>query len=125
MVATCGVAAAVATPVVAVVFGAAFVPAVPALLLLLPGIACLGVSSVLSSYVASIDIPGSLVAAYFAAFVVNVGLNLALLERYGIAAASVNSTAAYALIHIYLWVLVRGRLRPDAVAARAATAPHA
>jgi O-antigen/teichoic acid export membrane protein len=115
MLATCAIALVLAKPAIRILFGTAFLPAAPALLLLLPGLVCLSVSSVLSAYIASIDIPRVIVWIYLGAFVLNVLLNLLLLRRFGICAASVNSTIAYGFSHICLWVLARGRMRPDAV----------
>ena len=100
------VSAIFAAPFTRIAYGAAFGAAVPAYLWLLPGTLFLGLSSTLSAYVGSVQIPWRLVGIYFAAFLLNLGLNLLFLPRYGIVAASVNSSVCYGLSFGALWLFV-------------------
>ena len=100
------VSALFAAPFTRIAYGPAFSAAVPAYLWLLPGTLFLGLNSALSAYVSSVQIPWRLVGIYFAAFLLNMGLNLLFLSRYGIVAASINSSLCYGFSYIALWLLV-------------------
>ena len=108
------VSAIFAAPFTRIAYGAAFGAAVPAYLWLLPGTLFLGLNSALSAYVGSVQIPWRIVGIYFATFLLNLGLNLLFLRRYGIVAASVNSSLCYGFSFLALWFfaarpMVKGR----------------
>jgi O-antigen/teichoic acid export membrane protein len=84
-----------AGPLIRLLFGASFLPAVPALLWLLPGIVMLSVNTIYMNYFASTGMPPVTILAPAAAALFNVGLNLALIPRLGIVGASISSVAAY------------------------------
>lgn len=95
----CVVAAAfLAAPAVRIVFGAEYLPAVPAILWLLPGLYALGVNTILMHWFAATGMPLVTVLSPALASVLNVLLNLLLLPRLGIAGAALSSTAAYAVM---------------------------
>ena len=100
------VSAIFAAPFTRIAYGPDFVSAVPAYLWLLPGTLFLGLNSALSAYVGSVQIPWRLVGIYVATFLLNLALNLLFLRRYGIVAASVNSSVCYGFSFIALWLLV-------------------
>jgi enterobacterial common antigen flippase len=91
-------AALLASPVVRFLFGTEFLPAVAPFQILLPGIVALGINTVFMQYFAGRGMPLFAVLAPAAAAVLNVGLNLLLLPRLGIAGAAVASTVAYAVM---------------------------
>lgn len=93
--------------IVPFVFGAAFAPAVPAVLWLLPGIFFLGVETVAAQHLNSIGFPPLQIAAWLGVLVLNIGLNLRIIPAYGIVGASAVSSLTYllacALILLLVW----------------------
>ena len=93
--------------IVPFVFGAAFAPAVPAILWLLPGIFFLGVETVAAQHLSSIGFPPVQIAAWLGVLALNVGLNLRIIPAYGIVGASAVSSLTYllacALILLLVW----------------------
>ena len=113
LIATCAlvvisgvVSGLLARPVILRMYGVKFAPAVPAFLCLLPGMLFWGSSSVLSAYTASEGLPARSLFIFFAAFALNLTLNFALLPRYGIVAASINSSICYGLAFAASWRFV-------------------
>jgi len=102
-------AALLARPAITFVFGADYLPAAPALLLLLPGLYCLAVNTVLMHYFAGIGMPAITMVGPGVASAVNVVLNLVWLPRYGIAGAALASSVAYALMLASSIVYLRAR----------------
>ncbi|MDI6842822.1 MAG: flippase [Anaerosomatales bacterium] len=92
------ISALLARPAVGLLYGEAFVPAVPAFLWLLPGIVVLGVNTILMNYLASEGMPPIAVWSPAVASLANVGLNLWLLPRWGIRGAAIASTVAYSMM---------------------------
>ena len=108
-----GVVALVAEPLVALLYGRSFLPAVPALIWLMPGIVMLSVNTIYMNYFASMGMPPITVYSPGAAAVLNVLLNIKLIPSLGIVGASIASTVAYGMmLAISLVYLVRGRLDP-------------
>lgn len=95
-----GITVLLANPIVRLLYGKEFLPAVPAFILLTPGIFMLSIISLLSSYIASKDIPIALVFVYLIAFIVNFLLNLILIPHLGIIGASIASSISYTLCFI-------------------------
>jgi len=83
---------------IVLLFGRAFEPAYPALLLLLPGFACLALLSLLGQYFASRGFPLFLSTYWLLGFVTNLSLNLLLIPRFGFMAAAASSSVTYALV---------------------------
>jgi O-antigen/teichoic acid export membrane protein len=90
-----------AAPLIHLLFGATFLPAVPALLWLLPGIVMLSVNTIYMNYFASTGLPPVTILAPAAAAFLNVGMNLALIPRFGIVGASLSSVASYGLMLLF------------------------
>jgi O-antigen/teichoic acid export membrane protein len=83
---------------IVLLFGRAFERAYPALLLLLPGFACLALLSLLGQYFASRGFPLFLSGYWLLGFAANLSLNLLLIPRYGLMAAAASSSVTYALV---------------------------
>jgi O-antigen/teichoic acid export membrane protein len=108
-----GVVALVAGPLVALLYGRSFLPAVPALAWLMPGIVMLSINTIYMNYFASTGMPLITVYSPGAAAVLNVLLNIKLIPFLGIVGASVSSTVAYGMmLAISLVYLTRLRSVP-------------
>ena len=113
LIATCAVvvisgviSGLLARPVILRMYGPKFEAAVPAFLCLLPGMLFWGSSSVLSAYIGSEGLPVRSIFVFFTAFALNLALNFAFLPRYGIVAASINSSVCYGLAFAASWRFV-------------------
>jgi O-antigen/teichoic acid export membrane protein len=98
MIILAGFAALVATPIVRLLFGDQFLPAVPAFIWLMPGILMLSINTVYMNYFASLGMP--LIAVYSpgVASIFNIALNTKLIPWLGIVGASTSSTLSYGLM---------------------------
>lgn len=96
------VLALVAGPVVRVIFGKDFLPAVPPLLMLLPGIAFYSVANLLTSYVVGRGHYRENNYAMAIAFMANLLANLWWIPRFGIMGAALARTLSYSLATAYL-----------------------
>jgi O-antigen/teichoic acid export membrane protein len=85
-------------PVVRLLYGPSFAGAIPATLLLLPGILALGLNGVLMNHFGGRGMPPVTAWAPLLGLVLNVTLNLAMIPRYGIAGAALTSSLAYGLM---------------------------
>jgi O-antigen/teichoic acid export membrane protein len=83
--------------VLRILYPAEFAGALPSLRILLPGVAALSVSKVLSGDLSGRNRRVAPTIAMTAAFLVNLGLNLAWIPRYGIEGAAWASNVAYLL----------------------------
>jgi O-antigen/teichoic acid export membrane protein len=93
--------ALVAWPLVLLLFGADFLPAVAPLWLLLPGVVSLAVGRVVSSDLNGRGLPGVVGAANIVALAVNVGLNIWWIPIWGVAGAAAATSISYTLA-VYL-----------------------
>jgi len=96
-----------AKPVVQMMFGTQFLPAVGAFVLLLPGILFLGIQTVMVQFLNSMGFPLSVVIAWFFSCLLNIGMNLWAIPRYGIRGASVVSSICYTLISLLVLTIIR------------------
>jgi len=94
-----------ARPVVHLFFGAAFLPAVPAFIWLMPGIFFLSIETVIVQFLNSIGFPKTVVIAWALCCGANIGLNLWAIPAYGIMGASVVSSICYTLISVLVGVI--------------------
>lgn len=85
----------VAAPLIRFGFGAPFLPAVPALWWLLPGVVALGVQRPLGAWLLRQGRPARMSLIYAGALGVNLVLNWLWIPRFGIAGAAGASTVAY------------------------------
>lgn len=103
----------VADPLLRVVFGSAFEPSASALRWLLPGIVLLAGQSAASSYIASRGRPRSVLVAWTAGAVLNVGAGFVVIPEYGADGAAAVSTLSYGLV-VALHIPPLLALRPGA-----------
>src|SRR5215213_181000 len=87
----------VASQAIPLLYGAAFWPSFPALLLILPGIAAFSTVNILAAYLAGIGQPRLNLMVAVAALFVTVGLDLYLIPKLDILGASLASTASYSV----------------------------
>jgi O-antigen/teichoic acid export membrane protein len=113
LVVTCGAAAALAKPIIRLLYGNTFTPAATVLQIMLPGIVCLGVANVLSQYLGAEGIPRALVGVWGAAVVVLATLSLLLVPHHAGAGAAAALSATYAAVFVAIFVIaLRQRRRP-------------
>ena len=91
-------AAVAARPVVHMLFGSAFLPAVGPFLWLIPGILTMGVQIPLVQFLNGIGYPSLLVWLWFCSTFINVALNFWAIPRFGISGASGVSSVSYSLV---------------------------
>src|SRR6202034_3322785 len=87
--------AALAEPIVRLLFGDSFAPAASLFQLLSPGVFALGLAAVLSHHFAGEGYPLPAVAAAGIALALNIVLDVLLLRPLGLREASIASSAAY------------------------------
>ncbi len=98
---------ALAVPLVPLVFGPRFAASILPFALLVPGTALMATASAPAAYLAGIGRPQEWTKATVLNVVFNIGLNLILVPRVGIAGAAVASSVSYGIAAIY--VLIRFR----------------
>jgi O-antigen/teichoic acid export membrane protein len=117
----CALAAPLAGPVITLLFGAAYHPAISLFLWLLPGVYCLGLLTVIAYHFAAHGMPRELVLVWAPGLAVNLAIDLVLLPGHGTYVASISSTIAYAIVltlHLRLFARDLGSwrsLRPTVV----------
>lgn len=95
-----GAAAFLAFPMVRLLFGDAYLPAVPAFLVLLPGIWFLSVNAILMNWFAASGMPAVAVYSPGIAFLANVAANLYFIPVWDIEGAAAASSLAYGLMFV-------------------------
>lgn len=90
-----GMLAAVANPLIEALFGAEFLVAIPALMILLPGVVMISCVRVLANDLAARGLVGVNLALAIGILVVNLVGNLLLIPAYGIVGAALATTIAY------------------------------
>lgn len=95
------VLALVARPAITFIYGPLFRDSASPLLLLLPGIVCLGASKILSADLSGRDRPGLNSLGALLSLVVTVCLDLVLIPRYGMNGAALASSFAYGVTLVY------------------------
>jgi len=91
-------------PIILVLAGKSYLGSIPSFFLLLPGIAVLGGSGILSSDLAARNKPKYSVYIGWTTLIINVALNLAWIHLMGIAGAALASTVSYTIAGV-LWLL--------------------
>lgn len=104
-----GMLAAVATPLIQALFGAEFRGAIPALVVLLPGVVAISCGRVLANDLAARGLVGVNLALAVGILVVNVTGNMLLIPAYGIMGAALATTIAY-LSNLLVRLLLQRRL---------------
>lgn len=100
------VASCFARPVVHIMFGAAFTPAAPAFVWLMPGIVFLGIESVAVQFLNSFGYPWSVIAIWIVSAALNVGLNLWAIPAYGINGAAAVSSVTYITTSVFILAVI-------------------
>jgi O-antigen/teichoic acid export membrane protein len=88
--------AVLARPLINLIFGGVYLPALPALLWLLPGVVLLSIPKILSQDLAGRGHPELGAISAFFAFVVSLPLNWFLIPLWGLTGAAISSTVGYA-----------------------------
>lgn len=83
----------------------AFVPALAALYILLPGVVALSVTKVLAGYVSGLGRTGLTSSVHLSAFLLNVAVNLFFIPRFGILGAAAASLISYTVSSIAFSVI--------------------
>jgi O-antigen/teichoic acid export membrane protein len=106
--------AVAAYPVVRLAYGPEFLPALPALWVLLPGIVLASLWRPLGGYLLKLGRPLAISATSGLALLVNIGVGLLLIPLWGIAGAAVATTAAYGTLAAVClaWFLRRSGMAP-------------
>lgn len=106
MLVLCAGAAALAHPVIRLLYGESFLPAVRALWWLLPGIWAYGVANQIATQLASSGMPLQAVLVWVPPLALNVALDFAWIPRWGIQGAAAASSVSYGVVlilHLALW----------------------
>jgi O-antigen/teichoic acid export membrane protein len=106
--------AALARPLVRLLFGQAYLPGAQAFIWLMPGIFFVAVETVVVQFLNSMGYPRSVVITWLLCVLVNIGLNLWVIPAYGIIGASINSSVTYILASVLIfWIAFKtGRRAP-------------
>ncbi len=99
--------ALLAKPAVRLLFGASFLPAAGAFILLMPGMLFLGINAVAVQFLNSIGYPKIVVIIWGLCSIGNIGFNLWVIPRYGIAGASLVSSISYFLAFLFINRVIR------------------
>jgi O-antigen/teichoic acid export membrane protein len=100
-----------AKPVVHLLFGKAFLPAVGAFLWLIPGIFAMGIETAMVQFLNSMGFPSVVVWIWFFSTVLNVALNFWAIPHFGIVGASLASSLCYSLVLLAVVMIARGTSR--------------
>ena len=106
------------TPIVVhLLYGDQFLGAVPLLRYYLPGVVVLSGLYLVNNHIAGLGYPMMYVVILAAALAINIGLNLFLLPRMGVAGASVSSSISYCFWFLFVGGYLIHRLRQDSTVA--------
>lgn len=98
MAAACLACAALIRPFVGLAFGPQFLPAVPVVYWMLPGIFCYALVSIVSQYLAAIGFPAAVIGIWLAALGVLYAISSSLIPLHGAAGAAIALSAANATV---------------------------
>jgi len=100
----------IAKPLIPLLYGRAFSPAVPAFQWLMPGIFFLGIEVVIVQFLNSMGFPIRVVYIWGFATLLNIGMNLFVIEKYGIIGAAVVSSLSYLIVFALIMVMIQRTL---------------
>lgn len=98
LIATCGAVAALAGPFIELVFGSSYSAAAPILRFMLPGVVAVGVTTIVSQYLAAHGLPRILLAIWAGAAVLTAVLGLLLIPSHGGTGAAIALTITYMIV---------------------------
>jgi O-antigen/teichoic acid export membrane protein len=104
-------AAIFAAPVTRLAFGARFLPAVPAFLVLSVAIVFYGANSMISIFFSSCGQPWFSVGIWVGGALLNIGINLVAIPRWGIIGAAVSSLITYIALFVVQYAVAFGYVR--------------
>jgi O-antigen/teichoic acid export membrane protein len=105
-----------AKPLIRLVFGESFLPAVAPFIWLMPGSFLLGIEIVIVQYLNSLGFPKILVYFWLLVTALNVGLNLWAIPAYGVIGAAIVSTICYSLAFVLVITAIYNGNYSEAVA---------
>ncbi len=94
-------------PVVKLLFGPVFLPSAETIIILLPGLICWALVSILGQYFAATKYHVKIIVGWFLAFLLNIILNYLYIPQFGIKAAALISDIAYLFILVYFFILFK------------------
>ncbi|HEX7550932.1 MAG TPA: oligosaccharide flippase family protein [Candidatus Methylomirabilis sp.] len=103
MSAVCLAAALLARPMILLLYGSAFTDSVRPLLWLLPGVFVLSLETIVANDLAGRGYPAVLVVYWCVGLLLNIGLNLILIPRWGATGAAAASTVTYAVMSVLVF----------------------
>lgn len=114
----CLILAAIARPFITIVFGPEFLPAVPALLWMLPGVFFLSMIIVLSQYLAASEFPPLLIGSWLLVLIIVLVLGWLLIPGLAGIGVAISFSAGYVLLFIMIFGLtwfMKGQSAPKTV----------
>jgi len=98
-------------------FGEAYLPALPAILILIPSVALLGINTIFMNYFAALGMPMFTVISPGLATAINIPANYYLIPNFGIEGAAWASLGSYCFMLLlslgYVWLLKKKRLEAE------------
>jgi len=94
-------------PVVIFLFGQRFVPSAETITIILPGLICWSLVTILGQYFAATSYNVKIIIGWIIAFLLNIILNFIYIPQFGMKAAAVTSDIAYLFILIYIFILFK------------------
>jgi antigen flippase len=102
-----GLSALYAGAIIRLLFGNVYSPAVPAFVWLIPGILFLGFQAIAVQFLNSEGFPKIIVVVWGLALLINVGLNIYAIPKYGIIGASVVASISYFIVFLFVMLIIR------------------
>ena len=96
-------------PIVLLLFGPLFLPAIPAFYLLSLALIFWSMLSVINQYYASIGLPTFMIFLWLGGLLLNIGLNWVFIPKYGIVAAGSSSLLAYFLLWLISYIIINNK----------------
>lgn len=100
------IASVLARPMIQLVFGKSFLPAVVPFIWLMPGSFLLGVETVIVQYLNSLGFPRVIAYSWLLVTALNIGINFWAIPAYGITGAAIVSTVSYSLIFVLVLTVI-------------------
>lgn len=100
MIILCVIAALLASPFINLAFGSAYVSAIDMLYFMLPGTFFLGLTAVVSQYLASIGFPIQVIIIWGLSFALVLGLGIVFIPEYGGQGAAIIFSTVYAFVFL-------------------------
>jgi len=109
-------ASVLAKPMIQLVFGKSFLPAVAPFIWLMPGSFFLSIEIVVVQYLNSLGFPKVIAYSWLVVTALNIGINLWAIPAYGINGAAIVSTVTYFLIFLFILAVIYSSNRSEKAA---------